>query len=366
MAAAAACSGGGPAGPEKERGTETPATASAATAAATGAATAAFEPLTDRERGWVRRYAGWRDEAEDPFYAAARIRDRWRFILLEPEYEGRPVERYARLLAVAGRCAGSLERRVGKAPTEKLADAFELLRSGCELLAEAAASDGRALEARDPAALDATESDWEEALLRLEKADDAVERLLLSSRPLPRKRGVTSESRVEPVFADAIGRVVVENQQVRCWSKREWPVVVKDKSAYENEPLEGDRLLGFSRLAEPLHLSPRVCEELAKLRYAKERPRAADPRADMAEAILVLAHESEHSVGTVNEAVTECRALQRVRAAARLLGASKPYADLLATAAWEDVYPYAPPEYRTDRCYDRGPLDLRPRSSAWP
>ena len=150
---------------------------------------------------------------------------------------------------------------------------YELLRSGCELLERVAASDRDALEAGDQPALDATESDWEESLLRFEKADEAVTQLLLFARRLPTKRRVTFASRSEPVFADAISRAVVENQQVRCWSRRDWPTVVEDKSAYENEPVEGDRLLGFSRLAEPLHLAPRVCEELAKLRYAKERPR---------------------------------------------------------------------------------------------
>jgi hypothetical protein len=325
----------------------------------------AFQPLTDAERAWVRRYAAWRDRFGVPLAKAEGIRERWLFLLLDPAYEHRPVEEYTAVLPRVGRCLPTLDSEAGRPPGSRLAEAYDLLRQGCTLLAGAAESDAEAIAGNDPRRFETSEEDWEEGILRLEKGDEAVQKLLLDRRPLPTIRGVSSKSRVEPVLGDVITRVVVENQEVRCWSERDWPIVEKDVNAYTNGAVAGD-LLGVSSENEPLHLAPAVCASLGTLAYGKRRPDGGRAMRDLARAVVVLAHESEHSLGTVNEAVVECRAIQRIRKTARLLGAGKPYADRLAAVFWKQVYPYLPPRYRTPRCRDGGRLDLRPESRVWP
>lgn len=335
------------------------------TGAGAKAAKVAFEPLTHAERAWVRRYAAWRDRFAVSLAKAEGIRERWLFLLLDPDYENRPIEEYKAILPRVARCLATYDSEAGRPPGPRLGEADDLLRQGCTLLAGAAESDAQAIAGNDPGRFEASEEDWEEGILRLEKGDEAVQTLLLDRRPLPTIRGVTSKSRVEPVLGDAITRVVVENQEVRCWSERDWPVVEQDVDAYTNGAVAGD-LLGVSSENAPLHLSPAVCGPLSALAYAKRRPSAGHAIRALARAVVVLGHESEHSLGTVNEAVVECRAMQRIRATARLLGASKRYADRLAAVFWKDVYPHVPPRYRTPRCRDGGPLDLRPESPVWP
>lgn len=336
--------------------------------APTGAAAAdkaRFEPLTDAERAWVRRYAAWRDRFADPLATAEGIRGRWLFLLLDPDYEDRPIGEYTRVLPRVRGCLATLDGEAGRPPGSRLDGAYDLLRQGCDLLAGAAESDAEAIAENDPRRFELSEEDWEEGILRLEKGDEAVQELLLDRRPLPVVRGVSSKSRIEPVLGDVVTRVVVENQEVRCWSERDWPLVEKDLSAYTNGEVGGD-LLGVSSGNEPLHLAPDVCARLGVLAYSKRRPSGGRALRELARALVVLAHESEHSLGTVNEAVTECRAMQRIREIARLLGAGKGYADRLAAAFWRDVYPDVSPRYRTPACRDGGRLDLRPENAVWP
>ena len=83
-------------------------------------------------------------------------------------------------------------------------------------------------------------------------------------------------------------------------------------------------------------------------------------------AVKVLAHESWHLRGTLDEAVTECRSMQTTAQAALLLGADAEHAQAVARYAWTHVYPHMPSDYRTFDCYDGGPLDLRPADPSWP
>jgi hypothetical protein len=126
--------------------------------------------------------------------------------------------------------------------------------------------------------------------------------------------------------------------------------------------------LGYAAVYDPegrIHLSPEACTSLALI----DRPEA-DLRADavrrLASGVDVLAHEAEHSAGRFNEAVAECYAMQKVRRAARLLGARPAFAARLARVVWLEIYPFGLPRYHSDRCRDGGPLDLRPKSAVWP
>jgi hypothetical protein len=91
-----------------------------------------------------------------------------------------------------------------------------------------------------------------------------------------------------------------------------------------------------------------------------------DPTQEQVIAVHVLAHESEHLAGYVDEAVAECRSVQTTEQAAELLGATAAQARALAVRYATDVYPRMPDDYRSDQCRDGGTMDLHPGSSRWP
>lgn len=83
-------------------------------------------------------------------------------------------------------------------------------------------------------------------------------------------------------------------------------------------------------------------------------------------AVHTLAHESWHLRGVLDEAKTECLALQTVGDVSTQLGADLLRAAAITRFSLRHIYPSLPEEYRTSDCHDGGPLDLRPGLSAWP
>src|SRR5207237_1218081 len=141
---------------------------------------------------------------------------------------------------------------------------------------------------------------------------------LSSHRPLPVRSGHTLASRIEP----RLGRIATElagrPTEARCWSPRDWDVVVHELHAFYGEAADRE-LAGF---AEPaisrsarIHLAPYVCSELS----------LAHPSltVDLSFAVDVIAHESQHIFSpNGSEADTECASMQRIPRAASLLGYS--------------------------------------------
>jgi hypothetical protein len=82
-------------------------------------------------------------------------------------------------------------------------------------------------------------------------------------------------------------------------------------------------------------------------------------------AVHVLTHEAMHMSGEKSEALTECKAVQRNAAMARLLGASPGSAAALAARYWTEVYPRQTDAYRTRDCAPGGPLDERSPEAPW-
>ena len=82
--------------------------------------------------------------------------------------------------------------------------------------------------------------------------------------------------------------------------------------------------------------------------------------------IVTLAHESWHLRGIVNEAQTQCYAVQTTEAVARSLGVAPADAALIAArVALADAR--APVgEYHSAQCRPGGAYDLRPDTAAWP
>ena len=106
------------------------------------------------------------------------------------------------------------------------------------------------------------------------------------------------------------------------------------------------------------------------------RPRQAPPRTATRRAgaerpatltaVDVLAHESWHLQGVMDEAVTECRSLQTMSWTAQQLGASAEQGHAMALAQYEGAYRRMSEPYRSGGCVDGGPLDLRPDDERFP
>ena len=83
-------------------------------------------------------------------------------------------------------------------------------------------------------------------------------------------------------------------------------------------------------------------------------------------AVDVLAHESWHLRGVMDEAETECRSLQTMAWTAQQLGATPEQGRAMARAQFEGMYLEMPARYRTGACADGGALDLRPDDARFP
>jgi hypothetical protein len=89
----------------------------------------------------------------------------------------------------------------------------------------------------------------------------------------------------------------------------------------------------------------------------------------IAMALAVVAHESYHLLGYVNEAQVECYGMQSIWFVASKLGASVAEAQSLASLYATRMYPLRrtqTPQYWSAQCRDGGKLDLRPSLSRWP
>jgi hypothetical protein len=83
-------------------------------------------------------------------------------------------------------------------------------------------------------------------------------------------------------------------------------------------------------------------------------------------AVDVLAHESWHLRGVMDEGETECRSLQTMAWTVQRLGATAEQGRALALAQYNGAYRQMPQAYRDRRCKDGGELDLRPEDDRFP
>jgi hypothetical protein len=82
--------------------------------------------------------------------------------------------------------------------------------------------------------------------------------------------------------------------------------------------------------------------------------------------IVTLAHESWHLRGIVDEARTQCYAVQTTEAVALALGIPRPDANALATRVAIDDARAPRGEYHSPACRPGGAYDLRPQTPDWP
>lgn len=142
-----------------------------------------------------------------------------------------------------------------------------------------------------------------------------------------------------------------------CWNRSDWLSVLAAERA---EPERGDsELLGFWLGRQPrwLHLAPGICTDVQGLISSKQ------PNARRAGALAAVIHETLHAYGVVNEAQTNCWAVQLVPVFGWNLGLGMKRADYLGTLARNYVHKWAPAGYWNGaRCRDGGTWDLFPNT----
>jgi hypothetical protein len=314
-----------------------------------------------RDIAWLRRLHRWEvNVAAD----AAQVGTVSRTV----RRGGRNKAALRRPLVQLSRCEKNLLRQVGEPAASRYRPGYELLAEACRTLKGVSLKMIHALEADEPPPMKAITRDGMRSRKLFTRGTARLEASMRANRPLPMARGSREESKIEPQLSRFVSRFVVHKPrgiEVRCWSKDEWRFVTKEWAAY----IGSTDILGFVHSRRPrTSVAPRICKQLAGLMYHEERPTEGESMWRKAEAVAVLAHEAEHIRNGLraSEAVTECHGMQRMRRLARLMGASKDYADLLAERFWGDLYQFNLEHYKTADCRDGGSLDLRPGSDVWP
>lgn len=262
-------------------------------------------------------------------------------------------------------CSKSLREDVGESPTSRFEAGYTLIVRACKRYESSADAFERSFSADDPSsALQELDTANTEGADLLVKAGRMIESRLTANRPLPRLGGDSEKSRVEPRFSRVAGGLAHKEVEVRCWSRSEWPRVVGEWGAY----IGTNDIGAFAQQSsDRASLAPETCRALVDFAYRHDRPEQGDALDEMAYAVGILAHESEHLLSpAANEAETECYGMQEIRSVARRLGADAAYANRLATRYWLELYPSAPADYKTGSCVDGGELDANRQSSRWP
>jgi hypothetical protein len=185
-------------------------------------------------------------------------------------------------------------------------------------------------------------------------------------RTLPVRSGLTDDSRIEPTLGRMASRIAGHKVRVSCWSEDDWEVVSAEWQA------QGGRKdwwpAGFADPdTDSAHLSSHVCEPLSRFVYGRYEPFGNTQSLELAEALVVLAHEAEHLQDPgASEARVECLAMQHVREMVTRSGRSASYADEMAGLAYEIAYPHLDKTYRSRHCRNGGRLDRHPDSNVWP
>ena len=143
---------------------------------------------------------------------------------------------------------------------------------------------------------------------------------------------------------------------IGCWSEFDFEAVATSADFVAHD--DTTTLAGFWLGRQPrwLHLSPSVCGWIQGLLDTKQ------PTATRAFGLTVALHETLHAYGIVNEAQTNCLAVQLVPVAARFVGMTAQGGDRLRRLAINVTRRSAPPGYwNAGRCRDGGDWDLLPR-----
>jgi len=314
---------------------------------------------TPSEIHWLERLADWQRETGE---AGADVDEVYLAIL---GGDDRLRARVDETLSPIRECSKRLREDVGEVPTPRFEAGYALIGRACKRFETFANAFERSLSADDPSAalqeLDTANSEGTNLIVR---AGQLIEARLTANRPLPWVGGDSEQSRVEPRFSRVGSELARKRVEVRCWSAREWPRVVGEWGAYIGT-------YDIGAFAQPdtdrASLAPETCRALVGFAYERERPERGDALDEVAYAVGVLAHESEHLLTpAANEAETECYGMQEIRRVARRLGADASYANKLAMRYWFELYPSEPADYKSGECVNGRALDANPGTSRWP
>jgi hypothetical protein len=177
-------------------------------------------------------------------------------------------------------------------------------------------------------------------------------------RPSPRSSSASATmSHIDPMLGRQASRLVTHPVAVHCWSHSDWLHVDTEAAALSGRAAssrdEGWTPIGGAHI----DLDGLICRRLERLATQPHAPPARSFAT--ADAVRILAHESQHAAGDSDEAITECHGLQRVAETARSLGENSTEARRLASLVWA-AYALEPPRYRTPRMPQR--RTLRPAS----
>lgn len=315
--------------------------------------------LNQAELQWAQRYGGWEEKTIAAAARGEEVRDR---ILAG---EARPRE-YLRAVGAVLDCAERLREESGRPPSRRLERVERLALAACGEYVRGVRNEARAFSGDPGAHLMRAEAAWTRAERLSAEAERALDELFVWNRQLRPRAGRTGTSRIELRFSRAASALARRQIEVRCWSAREWPTVLREWRIFTDDP--GVELEGFvpSFESRRLNLSPEVCGDLVTLVYGPARAREEGSKLDYAYAVGVLAHEIEHLVGRGSEAATECYGMQDIRALTRLLGRPASLGVTLAEAYWLELYAGNPSEYTSSECRNGGRLDRRPDTNVWP
>jgi hypothetical protein len=312
-------------------------------------------PLTPADLGWLERYGNWSTRYEH----AGRAAGQTNVDLLGGASSVAELERSLRPIKA---CAKRFDKSVVREAPTRFAPVEPLVGRMCEQLRLAAERLVKSFS--DPAThAYATEEHFSNAATLLLEVDAEIQRRMAANRPLPSLRGGTA-SRSDPRLGRIASRLASRSVDTRCWSKRDWPAILRESRAY------GNRNVDFVGLADPhrgrIHLAPTICQGLALLldrRESRARLTAGD---DLAEAVETFAHEIEHILAPGTERRVECTAVQRTAEIAVALGTSRRFGRRLADVYWRRIYPEMPDSYWSEHCKSGGAFDVNPGSSGWP
>ncbi len=260
-------------------------------------------------------------------------------------------------------CAESLRAKVRRPENPRLQRVVKTLEDACEEDRQFALELVASFSSDNDQGVPHTDRQLRSQRL-FRRADLLLEGGLRTNRHLPARGGMVAVSRVEPKLSQAASKLALKRVEIICWAPAEWQPALREWNVFSGNRSD---VAGFANLRTRANIAPDYCHDLTRFLYRDWRPAAASGIVDLADAVELVAHETEHLFNAVaDEDETECEAVQSVRRLAILLGASPQYSSQLSRTYWRELYPEEPPEYRTRECRNDGLYDEHPETSVFP
>jgi hypothetical protein len=311
--------------------------------------------LSPADLGWLERYGNWATRYDHASRAAGETN-------VDLLGGASSVAELERSLRPVRECVESFRKSVARKAPTRFAAVEPLVGRACEQLR--LGSDRLVKSFSDPAThAYAADEHYSRAATLFLDVDAAIQRRLAANRPLPSLVGGSS-SHSNPRLGRIASRLASRDVDVRCWSRADWPAILRESRAY------GNRNVDFVGMADPMggriHLAPAICRGLSVLLDGGTSRATLTAGEDLAEAVETFAHEIEHILAPGTERRVECTAIQRTADVAEALGAGRRFGRRLADAYWRRIYPSMPDNYWSEHCKSGGAFDVNPDSSRWP